>query len=606
MPPAVPLEAPARDIAGAGLGGHPDQVLRQVEEPADGQTLNLDRAPFADQVEPCYPARDAALEHVQRSQAQAGKALLDRLPQRAVRAPHRPGCRDLLASHGRRLVDHESRTAAGDVDPNPIPGRHGERPDPDAHIRRRCTGLRFGGQQGGLRRQGHQSPHAIPAQMQPTVVDPLQIPGHDLERAPGQGPVQALATLSRPHSGQAQRLKQVLLRRSSSFPDQRHNAAFDACGAGRPVSGQTREDVAREFRVAAATRREERLERFTGPDQYLSPRSRHRLVRARMLHLQSAIDLALGRCADVVALVVELAVMTHRVGARGDRLRLGRFDLGVEVRAQLDRHDSAHIVLERRRVHDVQTRAVVHEQFESTPVAAAENADDAPGRLEPEPPARNPTDALDNADSLDLEGGILQHRALNRDPTVVEPFDPEPAARLLDLLPAVVAPDPNPVQPGGGVEDRVRFLLEQRREPGGKLPCLPPVPQRRYLEPMNARTRLPRRRPNAEASFDFVPFAVLGHQPRGRFAASNFEPVQVRSESHPDLRRQHDRAGRRSRVGDRNRPSRGHQQAGQRDDAQAGSPRRHFFSGRSLHRVLPYVIGNRRKRRPLAPSAYRC
>ena len=280
-----------------------------------------------------------------------------------------------------------------------------------------------------------------------------------------------------------------------------------------------------------------------------------------MLYLQSAIDLAQGRSADVVALFVVLAAMPDRVGARRDRLRLRRFELRIELRSQLDRDDGAHIVLERSRVHDVEAGTVVDEQLERAPVAAAENVHDAPGRLEPEPPAGNP------ADPVDHEGGILQHPALDHDPDVVEPFDLKPAAGFLGLLPAAVAAHADPIEAGRGVEDRVRVLGEQLGETGGEPLRLPPIPEGRYLEPMIAWTRPARRRSHAETPVDHVAFAVLGHQPRGRLAAGNLQAVQVRRQSHPDLRRQRGGPGDRARFGSRNRPSRGNEQAGRRGQA---------------------------------------
>ena len=170
----------------------------------------------------------------------------------------------------------------------------------------------------------------------------------------------------------------------------------------------------------------------------------------------------------------------------------------------------------------------------------------------------------------------------------------EPAAGFLGLLPIPVAAYPHPIQAGRGVENGVRLLGEQPGETAGELLRLPPIPEGGYLEPVLARTRPARRRPHAEAPVHLVPFAVLGHQPGGRLTAGNLQTVQIRRESDPDLRRQHDRPGNRTRVGSRCRPDRGSQEADRGSQTRHRGPPFCLLSIAFSHAPLTYVIGNRR------------
>ena len=317
-----------------------------------------------------------------------------------------------------------------------------------------------------------------------------------------------------------------------------------------------------EFRAAAAARREQRLLGPGPAHRDLAGGRRDRPVRDRMLHVQAAVHLAQRRGAQVVALPFELAEPPRRVGARGDRLRLDRLDLRVEVRPELDRHDAAQVVLQRRRVDDVQAGPVAQEDLQRPPVAAAEDAHDAAGRLEPQPPPGNPADAVDQ------EPRPLQDLALDRDPDIVEPLDMKPAASLLRALPVPETPHADPVQPGARVEHRVRRLVEQGRQTNRQLLGLHPIPQRRHLQPMDPRARLPRRREHLERPRDLVAPARLVHQPGRPVAAGHLQPRKIGRKPQPNLLRRRDRRRRRRPARRRRRQ----QQTRRRGQTQVGRP----------------------------------
>ncbi len=87
-----------------------------------------------------------------------------------------------------------------------------------------------------------------------------------------------------------------------------------------------------------------------------------------MLPRETDVGLTGGTGADVVSLAAKLAEVADGVGASGDGLGLQSFDLIVDPRSHLRRHDAAEIVLEIELVDDVEKATAVDEDARGSAV----------------------------------------------------------------------------------------------------------------------------------------------------------------------------------------------------------------------------------------------
>ncbi len=145
--------------------------------------------------------------------------------------------------------------------------------------------------------------------------------------------------------------------------------ALDGTEVGERRAGVGGEDVHGVLRPAPAGRGEEGVGGEPLEEEDLPGRGAHGLARERLLGARAAVDLAAGRRAEVVTLRGEVAAPLHGVGPRRHGLRLLRFQLVVDARPELERHDAEEVLLEADPVHDVDRVARGRHDEDVPPVA---------------------------------------------------------------------------------------------------------------------------------------------------------------------------------------------------------------------------------------------
>src|SRR5216683_1443316 len=131
------------------------------------------------------------------------------------------------------------------------------------------------------------------------------------------------------------------------------------------ASGEHRCDIRR---LAAACRGVERIDRLSLIREDQAGGFANRLIAEGLLPRETDVGLTGGTGADVVSLAAKLAEVADGVGASGDGLGLQSFDLIVDPRSHLRRHDAAEIVLEIELVDDVEKATAVDEDARGSAV----------------------------------------------------------------------------------------------------------------------------------------------------------------------------------------------------------------------------------------------
>ncbi len=166
--------------------------------------------------------------------------------------------------------------------------------------------------------------------------------------------------------------------------------------------------------MAAAGRTVERIDGLSSVGEDLARSLPDRTVGKRVLVVHATVHLATRRAAEVVALVGELSEVAQRIAAGRDRLGLERFELRVGAGAELPRHDTAQVLLDRQLVHQVQAPAVVQVDLQPPAIAPAFPAHTGVrGRLEDETAA---LDAVALAPMGELERRLGQLPPFGDDP----------------------------------------------------------------------------------------------------------------------------------------------------------------------------------------------
>ena len=174
------------------------------------------------------------------------------------------------------------------------------------------------------------------------------------------------------------RLNRGKLARRSDVEGREVFACFERALAPAQVrDGRAAEDV---LGVLCSTTAGRGVERVNG-DALVCGDATARLkdgaVCERVLGRATAVDLRARVGREVEAVCGEATDVADGVCARGDGLRLQRFNFRPAARRKLVRHDAAHVVFERDDVDDRQSAARVREDFEATAVRLLVEADGA-------------------------------------------------------------------------------------------------------------------------------------------------------------------------------------------------------------------------------------
>ena len=225
---------------------------------------------------------------------------------------------------------------------------------------------------------------------------------------------------------------------------------------GRRVGGEDDEGV---LRPSPARGGEEGVGGGPGEEEDLTGGGPHRLARERLLGGGTAVDLAAGRRAEVVALGREVAAPLDGVGPRRDGLRLQRLELVVDARPHLERDDAEEVLLEADPVDDVKRPARRrHEEDVSAIAGVVHREERAVRRLQlqgrrdlPHPVRSFDEEGADRrtgsgeADEERLGNGVAPHarqERLERRPAarLAEPDAPSPPASATEAGSARRAP----------------------------------------------------------------------------------------------------------------------------------------------------------------------